>query len=388
MMRSLYSGISGLRNHQTRMDVIGNNIANVNTIGYKSSRTIFQDIFSQTSRSGSSNQDFVGGTNPIQIGLGIVLSAIDVMHTQSAFQRSDNPFDAMINGDGYFIVQGPEGNFYTRAGNFKLDEAGYLTNSSGYYVMGYANTNLFVVEETYWDYTLDTPAEVGYMPPRYAIKSFTEDPANPGEYILGDGDDLDVVRPELDTTQLSRLRFKIADIDLTATSVGDITSSIDPADYAADGTTTPPRNTGWRVVDPTVQAAPEAYADETYTPPPFTGVDLLGFSISSSGEVIAIINNVKTTVGQLVLGMFSNPGGLEKAGDSLYRESPSSGAVVQTTAQQNGSGAIMGGGLEMSNVDLASEFTDMIVTQRGFQANSRIITVSDTLLEELVNLKR
>ena len=148
MMRSLYSGISGLKNHQTRMDVIGNNIANINTTGYKTSRVIFQDIFSQTVRGGMANTDINGGTNPVQIGLGIKLSTIDVMHTPAPYARTDNPFDMMVEGDGYFIVGYPvefddDGipvrydMFYTRAGNFKLDDEGFLTTSDGYYVLGY-----------------------------------------------------------------------------------------------------------------------------------------------------------------------------------------------------------------------------------------------------------
>jgi flagellar hook protein FlgE len=375
------------------MDVIGNNIANVNTIGYKSSRTIFQDIFSQTSRGGSANQgDLVGGTNPVQIGLGIMLSTIDVLHTQSAFNRTDNPFDMMLNGDGYFIVQGPEGNFYTRAGNFKLDEEGYLTNSDGYYVLGYSNTNLFVVEEVWWyfeDPTSPEDGEVrGYVPPRYSIKSFATDPTS-GDLSLGAGEGGEnIVRPELDTSQLSKIQFKVLNF---AVDDGLEVDAFGEPDTDALSTEALRTWTGWIPYDPEETGiyfnadGSEAYPEGK---PPFPGVDLLGFSVSNSGEVSAMINNVSTVVAQLVIGMFSNPGGLEKAGNSLYRESPSSGAVVLTTAQMNGAGAVMGGGLEMSNVDLASEFTDMIVTQRGFQANSRIITVSDTMLEELVNLKR
>jgi len=117
-------------------------------------------------------------------------------------------------------------------------------------------------------------------------------------------------------------------------------------------------------------------------------VGLPGFSVATNGDVSVILGNRKVVIGQIALAMFANPAGLEKAGNSLYRESASSGPVIETEAFLDGAGAIDGGGLEMSNVDIANEFTDMIVTQRGFQANSRIITVSDTMLEELVNLKR
>ena len=322
MMRSLYSGISGLKNHQTRMDVIGNNIANVNTVGYKASRTVFQDIFSQAIKSGTANSPLSGGTNPTQIGLGVKLSTVDVLHTPAPIARSDNPFDMMIEGDGFFILQDENQNYYyTRAGNFYLDDEGYLVSSHGYYVMAY-------------NFTLEyDPGDAGDPDADPPI------PAIPPSVLVDP--DVDGMSPVLD-----KVRLRV------------------PNDDYVD-------------VDP---------SDPSYTGPEF--LDLIGFNVGKNGDISVIINNVKQTIGFLGVGMFSNPGGLEKAGDSLYRESPASGHVVETMALNDGAGRVLGGGLEMSNVDLATEFTDMIVTQRGFQANSRVITVSDTLLEELVNLKR
>ena len=340
MMRSLYSGISGLKNHQTRMDVIGNNIANVNTVGYKTSRTVFQDIFSQAVRSGTANSPLSGGTNPTQIGLGVKLSTVDVLHTPAPIARTDNPFDMMVEGDGMFIMGKPipdpefdpetasEGETpdiigftytYTRAGNFYLDNEGYLVNSDGLYVMGYAaglvfgdNDETEGVIETCW--------------------------VTPSENVLYDRVTRTIT--VVDTMLLDRIRLRVPDGD-----------DYDPTD-------------------------------------PTTFVDLLGFSVGQDGSVSVIIDDTKTVIAKISIAMFSNFGGLEKAGNSLYRMTPSSGEAIFSLAQSNGAGKVLGGGLEMSNVDLATEFTDMIVTQRGFQANSRIITVSDTLLEELVNLKR
>ena len=303
MMRSLYSGISGLKNHQTRMDVIGNNIANVNTTGYKMSRVIFQDIFSQTVSGGKANTDISGGTNPMQIGLGIKLSTVDVIHTAAPFGRTDNPFDMMVSGDGFFVVEAPGGLLYTRAGNFKLDDAGYLTTSDGYYVQGYTGDLTEIFDP--------------------------QDPTDP--------------KFEIDYDALTPIRLR----------------------YEKE---VPGANQG----DPTTKKM----------------IDLVGFAVGDDGSVSVMIDNEKVVIAKIALAMFSNPGGLEKAGGSMYRVTASSGEPVYTLAQANGAGDIKGGGLEMSNVDLATEFTDMIVTQRGFQANSRIITVSDTLLEELVNLKR
>jgi len=297
MMRSLYSGVSGLKNHQTRMDVIANNISNVNTVGYKTSRVVFQDIFSQTSRAASASADTIGGTNPMQIGLGITLSAIDMIDTESAFARTDRPLDFAINGEGYFTIETPNETAYTRAGNFYIDDSNYLVNSSGYFVLGYANDN---PDDNTW--TPDTTGDLSRIQ-------------------LGYLDDTDTEQ-----------RYQNISIDKNGMITGKkITPSADP------------------------------------TQP-------------STEEIV--------TLGYLPLATFNNTSGLEKTGNSLYRVSNNSGPATYNLPNTGGAGQILGGGLEMSNVDLANEFTDMIVTQRGFQANARIITVSDTMLEELVNLKR
>ncbi|MCL1816307.1 MAG: flagellar hook-basal body complex protein [Clostridiales bacterium] len=299
MMRSLYSAVSGLRNHQTRMDVIANNIANVNTVGYKTSRVVFQDIFSQTSRNASGSTGIIGGTNPIQIGLGITLSAIDVIQTESAFARTDRPLDFTIHGEGFFIIQTPTENLYTRAGNFYIDDDNKLVTSSGYYVLGYVNP----------DPTDDT---------------YEVDPEN---------DELGIIRLSYgeDEDETRYMNIKIDDKGLV---------------------------TGKR------------------------------FETDTNTQGDEIVTEYTDTIGYVTLATFNNTSGLEKAGETLYRVSNNSGPATVNLPNYNGAGNLMGGGLEMSNVDLANEFTDMIVTQRGFQANSRSITVSDTMLEELINLKR
>jgi len=315
------------------MDVIGNNIANVNTTGYKTSRVIFQDIFSQTAAGGSASapQFNIGGTNPMQIGLGIKLASVDVMHTPAPFARTDNPFDMMIGGDGFFIVEGPDGYFYTRAGNFKLDDQGWLTTTDGFFVMGYSS-NVRIVEEEIEEWDPDIPGFVGTGEFKNVVVPEFVDPA--GNAVFGAG---------LSRIQLKAFEEAYAD---------------DPGawDWVTDGA-------------------------------PFS-IDLLGFTVGQNGDVTILADNKKVTIAKIAVAMFANPGGLEKAGRSLYRETNSSGAVNIGMPYQDGAGTVEGGGLEMSNVDLATEFTDMIVTQRGFQANSRVITVSDTMLEELVNLKR
>lgn len=290
MMRSLYSGITGLRNHQTRMDVIGNNISNVNTAGYKASRVVFQDIYSQTLSPASGNSTANGGTNPKQVGLGSSLASIDVLHTPSASQYTGVPLDLSIEGSGFFVVRNNGQEFYTRAGNFGTDNSDYLVNGSGSYVLGYMGAAA---------------------------------PASPAG---------------------TPTQIQIADhyYDVAVDQKGVITG--------IDGRATIVDGGGATIPNPTYKQ--------------------------------------KITIGYVAIATFNNENALEKVGQSAYRATTNSGAATYNTPGNGVAGNLNPGTLEMSNVDLASEFTDMIVTQRGFQANSRIITTTDSMLEELVNLKR
>ena len=353
MMRSLYSGISGLRNHQTRMDVIGNNIANVNTIGYKSSRVVFADLMSQTSNLGSANTGPVGGTNPLQIGLGMRLSTVNTIHTPAPQQNTFVPTDVMINGDGLFVVQSPDGGlFYTRAGNFEIDNEGYLVTSQGYYVLAFVDSRTL---------------ELGDWP---------DDPltADPWEFP-----NLMALRDD-DPTVIANDRVSEFDPEI-ARRIGHPINLDDDDDNDVELVRVRLRT--WWTLDedgePILQDP--ADADSRIR-------ELYNFSVGADGTITVLFNNINTPIAQLAIAVFSNYGGLEKAGGGLYRETRASGEGLLTESNDQGAGEFTGGALEMSNVDLSAEFTDMIVTQRGFQANSRIITVSDTMLEELVNLKR
>jgi len=438
------------------MDVIGNNIANVNTAGYKTARVIFQDIFSQNVSAGMANnnqpigQGAIGGTNPTQIGLGIRLSTVDVIHSRAAFQRTDRETDMMINGDGYFIVRGPDGDFYTRAGNFDIDNEGFLVNSLGFFVMGYTNELVMGIVDPGNPAVAGVPG-VPAMTARAAIDAgqfaagtrlsaaiptgLGQNPFRPGDVIpvgLFQIADEDAVPPlpaipaeavTIDTANMQQYNTLAATRDITAAWPA---AAIEA--YAATPAVPPipalqarppvfglvPADTipGLSQIQLRAVASdipfplPQAILDQvTYeldaegnwvatVPDDFFDqfaeeeVSLPGFAVADNGDVSVILQNRKVVIGRIAIAMFSNPSGLEKAGNSLYRESASSGPVIVTEAYLDGAGKIDGGGLEMSNVDLADQFTDMIVTQRGFQANSRIITVSDTMLEELVNLKR
>ncbi|WP_027084308.1 flagellar basal body rod protein FlgG [Cohnella panacarvi] len=274
MLRSMYSGVSGMRGFQAKLDVIGNNIANVNTTGFKAGRVMFKDILSQ-SMSGITApvEGTSGGVNAKQVGLGVAIASIDTIHTPGSAMTTNVPTDLRIDGDGFFVVtptgdgDGPQ--YLTRAGNFTIDASRQLVNADGMFVLG------------------------------------------------------------------------------------------------ADG-------------------AP-IILDETVT----------AFSIGQDGRLTTVDETGLATPTDIQIGVVKvvNPGGLEKVGGNLYIVTPNAmpdGEFEISTAAnaELGTGAIISGQLEMSNVDLTSEFTEMIVAQRGFQANSRIITTSDEVLQEVVNLKR
>ena len=300
MMRSLYSGVTGLKNHQTKMDVIGNNIANVNTAGFKASRVIFQDIYSQTVAPASAGNGTTGGTNPMQVGLGVQLATIDVLNTPASSQYTGNPLDLAIDGDGYFIIQNGTTYTYTRAGNFYTDSAHYLVDSNGNYVMGC----------------------------------------------------------ELNADGTPKYVREVIDPDTGDTVIEDC----QPTDEGAT-----------------------LVLDRIYIDPKYYDV-----SINANGQVVGLDEETSqtTVIGQIVLAQFANPNGLEKVGENAYQTTVNSGAATYTTPGAGGSGKLNPGSLEMSNVDLTAQFADMITTQRGFQANSRVITTTDEMLEELVNMVR
>lgn len=284
MLRSLFAGISGLRVNQTMLDVTGNNIANANTIGFKASSTVFADTLSQMLTGASAGNANRGGTNPIQIGLGVQLAATNTNFTQGSTQTTGRPTDLMLQGDGFFVVKKGTEQLYTRAGAFTFDNNGTLVTPSGNEVQGYA---------------LDaTGAPVGGL------------------------------------------------IDVTL-------------DYSA------------------------------LTPPVPAGVELTSYNIGSDGKLRGIFSdNVQRDMAQLAIADFNNPMGLEKVGETSYRESANSGTAQLGVAAEGRRGTVMAGAVEMSNVDLAAEFTNLILAQRGFQASSRVITTSDQVLEDLVNIKR
>ena len=283
MMRSLFSAVSGLKNHQTAMDVIGNNISNVNTVAFKSSSVVFENIYSQTLSSASGSTATTGGQNAQQAGLGVTISGITTNTSAGSTETTGNTLDFSVDGEGYFVVQGSDGSYcFTRNGNLTTDEDGNLVTRDGNYVM------------------IDTSATDS------AATDYSGELSGLGKICLS-GENGEYTSYDIDSN-------------------GFITA------YKEDGTS--------------------------------------------------------ATIGRVILATFNNPSGLVNAGGSLYSTSANSGDAILDYANEDPAGSLTVGSLEMSNVDLATELTNMIIMQRGFQANSRVITTSDSMLEELVNLKR
>lgn len=308
MIRSMFSGVSGLRAHQAKMDTIGNNVANVNTFGYKASRATFQDSIYQTMSASSDGGDTFGGKNASQVGYGSKIASIDLMFSQGSYAPTDSPTDCMIDGGGFFIVGDktqtgitPDattgvvgtdkmgGVSLSRLGDFKFDGDGYLVDSNGYVVYG----------------------------------------------LLKAGD-----------TELKPIRI-----------------------HSTAGV-----NQGQEITNKDPRA------------------NVNSIRIDASGAIIGIEEkagaSASVEIGRIRLANMTNPNGLEKSKGPYYKAVSNIGTMVVAAPGDRGTGQVMSNGLEMANVDLAKEFSEMITTQRGFQANTRIITVSDEMLQELLSMKR
>ncbi|MBS4172523.1 flagellar hook-basal body complex protein [Bacillus sp. FJAT-49736] len=390
MLRSMYSGISGMKNFQTKLDVIGNNIANVNTYGFKKGRVTFKDTMNQTISGASAASGNLGGKNPMQVGLGSTLASIDIIDTQSSLQTTGRPLDLAIDGDGYFVVKQGNQTLYTRAGNFYLDNNGTLVNSDGFKVQQFVNG---VLKDININVNSILPAKattqidiVGNIP-------------NNANGATSNTQQVEVV----DNNGVSHvLNMNIANQPAPNSDTWDITfaDSTNPGvplgkyQYSGGGLTTttplslPYGGTQNVALDITKLTHGPDNLSAMGNPNGNLQGSLESFNIGSDGVINGVFSNgLNMSLGTLAIAKFSNPAGLQKAGNNTFISSVNSGTANVNTAG-NGRGSIASGSLEMSNVDLSEEFTDMIVAQRGFQANTRIITTSDEILQELVNLKR
>jgi flagellar hook protein FlgE len=390
MLRSLYSGISGLRSHQTMLDVTGNNIANVNTTAFKASATQFQDTLSQMTQGAGAPQAAIGGTNPAQIGLGVQVAGISTNFAQGSAQSTGRGTDMMISGDGFFVVQSGGETLYTRAGSFDFDAAGRLVTPDGSILQGWNAVN-GVVQQGGQLGPIQLPLEA-VSPARATttarVAGNLPDGAAVGDAIVRDIEIFDGTGTSR-TLQLTFTRtaggWDVAGTDgqggtgagALAFTAGALTGggalTVGGIDVDLTGVT------GFAqlsTVSITEQDGQEAGTIES-------------FSLGKDGTLTGLFSNGgREVLGRVALANFVNPVGLEKAGSSAYRATANSGVATVGAAGTDGLGSLLTGALEMSNVDLSQEFTNLIVAQRGFQANARIITTSDEVLQELTNLKR
>jgi len=416
MMRSMFAGVAGLRSHQVMMDVVGNNIANVNTVGFKASRVLFQDALSQMIRGASvGSGEATAGINPQQVGLGVRVASTDLIFSQGGSQLTGRATDVSIQGDGFFIVRLGSETMYTRAGAFSFDTNGFLTDATGGILQGWMADDTGIISTTTPVANIRIPLGQTNEPVSTSILSVggnlavDADPADPPIVTA-----IDVI-DNLGATQRITFEFtKTGDnawsadvIDPDGNVIGTEAMTFDPATGAltAPAPGTPPSFT----FTPSNGAAALTFDVDFHGQNGSRGVTQYGgasdiaalsqngntsgflraFAISDDGVLSGVFSNGRSKpLAKIGMANFNNPGGLVKAGDSRYRASNASGTPLVGEAGTGGRGALSAGTLEMSNVELAQEFTNLIIAQRGFQANSRIITASDELLQDLVNLKR
>lgn len=494
MMRSMFSSISSLRAHQTRMDVIGDNIANVNTVGFKSSRVTFASVFASVLKSASAPDTASGrgGSNPMQIGLGVSVASVDINMTRGSLQRTDNPTDLAIEGDGFFVVGGDgKAPRFTRAGNFSLDKMGNLVTATGLNVLGWmydpvnkqidttkspSKINILAfptlspqaTDQIILDGNLDSNKKIveiqydndGNGKIDKDEKLTGEDVYNkikdPSMSVL---DKYQKILNKIGDDMKSSISFRIFD-----SQGGEHTLSLTFVKYDSNKwfwiIDSPRKNNNYtEYLDDNIEGANTNFiafgriefdskgqvinvqlegaqnqnsnkftikfknnsldeitfdtsignTDETLNIFKFDYIkqysldssirakkvsgyaagSLQGFNVDATGKIIGVYSNgLNQIIGQIAVATFANPAGLQRIGDNLYINTPNSGDPEIGIPGTGSRGTIFQGTLEMSNVDLAKEFTDMIVTQRGYQANARVITASDELLQDLVNIKR
>jgi flagellar hook protein FlgE len=410
MIASLYAGISGLSANATAMTVIGDNIANVNTTAFKSNRSHFANILSTS----------LGGESATAgVGRGVEFWGVNAQWTQGSIENSSSATDLAINGKGFFMVQDPSGsNYYSRAGNFTFDKNGYLVNPDGLQLQGYAidaDGNIGSITDIY------IPGE--RISPPVATTEFNFD-INLNSAAV-DGDTYTTAQTMYDslgnaipvtftfTRQAAAQTWTVtgsipatagtgvtfdgnASMDIVFDDTGVMTSPL--ADVTVDIALTngaSPLSTTWAMLDDSGASFGDitGYSSESGTTfqyqDGYPAGSLRGISVDEAGVVTATYSNGEMTpMFQIALVDFPSYDGLTKMGRNLYAESIASGQALPGVAGSGRLGSVAPSSLEMSNVDLAEEFVKMITTQRAFQANSRVITSSDEILQELINIKR
>ena len=463
MMRSLYSGVSGMQNHQTRLDVIGNNVSNVNTTGFKRGRVNFQDMISQQLTGAAKPTEEVGGVNPKEVGLGMTVASIDTIFTQGNLQSTGVSTDIAIQGNGFFVLKNGQETFYTRAGTFGVDSEGTLVNpANGLRVQGWMaqevngemvintagstedliipigqkdaakattnvdfacnlNKNTLMLEEGASDSDIlkatwgtETKVYDSFGNEHMLSVSFTRVPGTNSQWQATVNVDAEnaaetMTRVGLGTTDGVENTFVVTfdnfgRLQSVTDSAGNVTNdngqvsimasfNVPGGNPDADGN--PLRQTmninlgTIGSIENTITQFAESSSTKAFYQDGYTMGYLDNFKIDASGIITGVYSNGTTrAIGQIAMASFTNQNGLEKAGDNTYVASNNSGLANIGTSGVAGKGSLLAGALEMSNVDLTEQMTDMIVTQRGFQANSKTIQTADTLLDTVLSLKR
>jgi len=432
MLTSLYTAVSGMGANGVSLSVIGDNIANLNTIGFKASRIAFGDVLSQT---------ITGIAGSSQVGRGVLVSGVSPLFTQGSFETTTNALDMAVDGDGFFIVSDGGAKYYTRAGQFSIDKNGNIVNPDGLVLQGYLADASGTITGTVGNLQISTKQSSANMTTKadIAVNLDATAKAPSAAFTLdsnGDSINDDPANYNFSTTitvydsqggshQVTLYFVKTADNTWDVHYVHDdpanpgqlIEAGTQNLTFDANGalindnSTTPINfNFGTAVTSP--QPITFNYGTGTGESPAGTGLDgatqfasdfavinltqdgysagaLKNVIISEDGVITGVFTNGQTRpIGQVALARFVAPTGLTKLGRNLYAESFDSGQPIVGMPETSGLGRVLSHTLELSNVDLAEEFVKMISAQRGFQANSRIITTTDDLLQEMINIKR
>ncbi len=412
MIRSMFTAINGLFAQQNYMDVIADNLANVNTQGFKSSGVTFKDQFAQLVQSGAAPATGLGGKNPIQIGLGTNIGSVSQSFTQGALQSTGRDLDLAIQGDGFFVYRKDTTQYYSRDGSIGIDADGYLVNvSTGDQIMGWQADGTGAIDTGAplegiaipIDATVARETSIANMLGNLDAKT-----AIGGTYnvTVGAYDSLGVIRSV--TLVFEKTGNNTWDWDAqgdvvpTGTLSGTVTFNnegqfVNP-DLPLDYSPTPVSiagSPGSQNFDVSIDLSGLTMLSATNTATMgsqdgLAAGSLTGFNVSAStGEIYGVYSNgEQRALGQLAAALFVNPAGLIRQGDNRYTVGLNSGEARISGAGSGGRGTIASGYTEGSNVDMSREFANMIMAQRGFQANSRVITTSDEMLQELVNIKR
>lgn len=491
MLGSMYSAVSGLSAHQTKMNVIGNNIANVNTYGFKSSRVTFSDVFYQTINSATAPKgdatSGTGGTNSTQLGYGAKVNSVDVINTRAGSATTDRALDVYINGDGYLPVKDSDNTIkYTRVGVLSFDDYGNLVDRNGNKVLGFnldATTknavlnadgtqdisNLQVINipeadrEKYTGIAIGSNGEItaikegdptfvpatgtGWMDGTPTVTATSNYSGSVSLTVNRHVTNATASMPVIVTSNANvgtggmtlawdnnttpttwTLRTDVGGTPVDYTAAYDASATSVTFNIAGGGTVTVPVGTGGytgnttavsiatavsaMTYDVTASTTLKSGAAQTLTVTPSTYDATADTPSLALGDITIKLDNtdfetalasgftgvsigsvgagagVPTKIASIATVKFGNPDGLSQDGESYYVQTPNSGDPVATIPGNGGTGTFRAGALEMSNVDLSREFTEMIITQRGFQANTRMITTSDEMLSELVSMKR